>query len=258
MTKACEDNETDNVLLEIATDVGMYAFDLNNWFSSLECPLGPLELQNQASLLQCRLLRWLGADGQVESTDHNNYRDAFGKALCITLLMFASRSSRQDDGTTALDPLHFTAVHRLKAALTNLVQGPELGSQVIASNPGLMQWILVIGAISAQGSYLEGWCAEQAALYTSSRTDPSTTFSEFLSSLRTYVWTGCKLDRGAWRLWEQMLGLRYEHLPYSSSTLLQHPLPQWIVTSSAATPSASAFTTPFTPSFGPALLPPRY
>jgi hypothetical protein len=212
MTSWCYAHESSPGLMDLVIDVQMYTVDLNNWYQDCDSSLDALDLQNQSCLLQCRLLRHLeGYASNYEGPKGDAQRQQiWEEAFCVALLMFVSRISRQDVAPS-FDPLHHTAVGRLHASMTDFIIRRYVEQWCFNEHMALSYWIMVIGAICAQGHETEDIFIQRCAAFIPypQNTNGPTTFAEFTSRLREFAWVGCKLDLAARQVWDAMVGQRY-------------------------------------------------
>ncbi|KAF2835513.1 hypothetical protein M501DRAFT_998977 [Patellaria atrata CBS 101060] len=161
-------------VVNIAADLSRYTSALDSWFEEDDSSLDPAALQNHANILNRRLLRHLTKES-LRPLD---------ETLCISLLIFTFRIS--ETGYRSFDPLHFTAIKRLQQAII------RTSSDDWYESPGLLLWVLVIGAICAQGSSESSWFVYQVSVACAEYDINS--YDELVSRLQQCLWSAFTMD----------------------------------------------------------------
>jgi hypothetical protein len=192
-------------LTDLVEQVLILIADLNVWFSDPGSRLDPLDIQNYSCVLECRSLEWLRT---------NEHRiTPLEDALCVSLLIFAYRTTEALQQRPTKHFLHMSAGKRLEQAL-NCTSRFEW-----QYCPDLLLWILAIGAISAQGSPESDWFVYQTSRACAELDVPSV--DVLLSRLDLCGWVSYKLNDAVRQLWDRVIEIRSENhhiLPIRSLT----------------------------------------
>jgi hypothetical protein len=192
-------------LTDLVEQVLILIADLNVWFSDAASRLDPLDIQNYSCVLECRSLEWLCTNGHLITPLED--------ALCVSLLIFAYRTTEALQQRPKKHFLHMTAGKRLEQAL-NCTSRSEW-----QYCPDLLLWILAIGAISAQGSSESDWFVYQASLACAEFDVPSV--EALLALLNHCGWVSYNLNDAVRQLWDRVIEIRSENhhlLPIRSLT----------------------------------------
>ncbi|KAF1992592.1 hypothetical protein K402DRAFT_416238 [Aulographum hederae CBS 113979] len=190
--------QADPDIIDIGHDLGLYAAALDQWFAGTDSslPTDPLDLQNQASFLTIRLLRWLSRTNPTLTSASPSIPPSFSAtvshAICIVCIMFAVICSSTAQGFSTL---HFTTVPRLKLVF-------ESASDRHFCPWNLKLWACAIGAIAAVGSEEEEWFAWKLSTLCVASGVP--TCEDLLERVSNLPWVGYRLDKALEAVWEHI------------------------------------------------------
>jgi hypothetical protein len=190
----CHEAQINDTLTELVELVLILIADLNDWFSDLNSPLDPLDIQNYSCVLECMLLYWL--------RDNENSAGPIADALCVASLIFTVRVTEALQHRSDGHLLHRVASKKLEKALSATSRCEWSRCQ------DLLLWILAIGAISAEGSPEYNWFVYQVSLACEEFGIHSA--DVLLSRLHLCGWVSYKLDSAVHVLWARILDLRLE------------------------------------------------
>jgi hypothetical protein len=179
-------------LTGLLESVLVLAADLNAWHQD-DSPLDALDLQNFSCSLECLLLAWLYEEPNITY---------FEDALCVSLIIFAIRTTEALKRPSDVYHLHSAASKRLESALkcTTRTQWKQC--------PNLFLWILSIAAISAKGSAESSWFIQQSSLACAEFNIGSA--EALLKRLQVCGWVNYKLENPVHRLWDRIVHHRLE------------------------------------------------
>lgn len=181
-------------LLQLVDSVTLLIADLNVWFDDANSGMDPVDIQNHSCVLECLMLNWL--------RNHDNYINPLENALCIALLIFTVRVTEALQNRARPHPLHFVASQSLEKALS----ATSCADWHLCHD--LLIWILVIGAINAEGSSQFHWYLRQTSYVCAEDGVPSA--EDLLDRLHMCGWVRFRLDEAVHGIWEHILNIRPE------------------------------------------------
>ncbi|KAF2756642.1 hypothetical protein EJ05DRAFT_71160 [Pseudovirgaria hyperparasitica] len=174
----------DDVLIDYVDDIAVLSIRISSWLSGETHVFDPLELQNQASLLECSLLHWQNAVT----------RNALDTTICLGLLAFVVKSS---EPKRSMAPIQYKAIKKLREALT------KVSIATWSAAPGVLIWVLNVAILCTQTTTEPTtdhfWFLQRAAeVYRSYHIDSE---ELLLTCLHSYPWVDYEIDEVIRRKW---------------------------------------------------------
>jgi len=176
-------------LVYLATCLNSLSPAFNEWYDDTgpNRDIDPIDLQNNASLLTCRLIQWLDA------LEIGEYACRIQEAICIVLIIFTV--SIAECAGQCFSVLHFTAVPRLRKAIT-----AEGADHSCVDSSELRIWLWTIGMLAAKCSGHEEWFVKQWKNNVDSSGIRS--YDQLLSCVKGFPWVEYKFDDLLYKTWE--------------------------------------------------------
>jgi len=178
-------------LVLLATCLNTLSTAFNDWYdrTGLDNNTDPIDLQNNAHLLTCRLVQWLDA---LEIGQH---ACRMQEAICIVFIIFAFSITECSGQSFSI--LHFTAIPRLRKAMA--AEGPNHG----CVDPGKLRiWMWTVGMLSAKRSRHERWFVKQWK--DNVERSGIKSYDQLLSHLKEFPWIEYRFNDLLYGTWKDM------------------------------------------------------